>query len=204
MTEREKYIADLARYLGTLSDDERNDALEFYDEYIADAGLEQRSAIEAKLGTPRQLSHQILADYSIKTNNESTSQGHPASAHSSWRVFWWVLIAIITSPLTFGLGIVLLGVLIGAAGLALGLIAGLLAIVLSVGVIAAVSIYAGAGLLFTTEFFAGLFYLGLGLTMIGLFLVCLPLVYWLIRLIIQGIANFAKFLYAKVQARRES
>ncbi len=190
MNERQKYINDLSIYLRQLADEERNDALEFYDEYIADAGLETRTAIEERLGTPRQLSHKILADYSIKANNESIKEGHPASPHSSWRVFWWVLVAIITSPITFGLGIAVLALLLAAGGVALSLIVGIVALIFGIGLLA-------------TNLFSGLFYLGLGVTLIGLFLVCLPLIYWLIRVIVQGIANFAKFIYAKVQARRK-
>ena len=201
MNERQKYINDLSIYLRQLADEERNDALEFYDEYIADAGLETRTAIEERLGTPRQLSHKILADYSI-ANNESIKEGHPASPHSSWRVFWWVLVAIITSPITFGLGIAVLALLLAAGGVALSLIVGIVALIFGVAVIAIVSLYIGIGLL-ATNLFSGLFYLGLGVTLIGLFLVCLPLIYWLIRVIVQGIANFAKFIYAKVQARRK-
>ena len=49
MNERQKYINDLSIYLRQLADEERNDALEFYDEYIADAGLETRTAIEERL-----------------------------------------------------------------------------------------------------------------------------------------------------------
>ena len=202
MNERQKYINDLSIYLRQLTDEERNDALEFYDEYIADAGLETRTAIEERLGTPRQLSHKILADYSIKANNESIKEGHPASPHSSWRVFWWVLVAIITSPITFGLGIAVLALLLAAGGVALSLIVGIVALIFGVAVIAIVSLYIGIGLL-ATNLFSGLFYLGLGVTLIGLFLVCLPLIYWLIRVIVQGIAYFAKFIYAKVQARRK-
>ncbi|WP_225436739.1 HAAS signaling domain-containing protein [Limosilactobacillus reuteri] len=52
MNERQKYINDLSIYLRQLTDEERNDALEFYDEYIADAVLETRTAIEERLGTP--------------------------------------------------------------------------------------------------------------------------------------------------------
>lgn len=202
MNERQKYINDLSIYLRQLTDEERNDALEFYDEYIADAGLETRTAIEERLGTPRQLSYKILADYSIKANNESIKEGHPASPHSSWRVFWWVLVAIITSPITFGLGIALLALLLAAGGVALSLIVGIVALIFGVAAIAIVSIYIGIGLI-ATNLFSGLFYFGLGVTLIGLFLVCLPLIYWLIRVIVQGIANFAKFIYAKVQARRK-
>ena len=186
MNERQKYINDLAVNLSQLTDEERNDALEFYDEYIADAGLDTRTAIEEKLGTPRQLSHKILADYSIKANNEAVKDGHPASPHSSWRVFWWVLVAIITSPLTFGLGIALLGLLLAVGGVAIGLIVGAVGVALGIAAAAVVSLY-----------------IGVGLTLVGSFLVCLPLCYWFIRIVIQGIANFAKFIYAKVQARRE-
>lgn len=113
-----------------------------------------------------------------------------------------MLVAIITSPITFGLGIALLALLLAAGGVALSLIVGIVALIFGVAVIAIVSLYIGIGLL-ATNLFSGLFYLGLGLTLIGLFLVCLPLIYWLIRVIVQGIANFAKFIYAKVQARRK-
>ena len=202
MTEAQKYINDLAAYLSPLKAEERDDALEFYDEYITDAGLDTRSAIEEKLGTPRQLGHKILADYSIKMNDESAKQG-PASAKSSWRVVWGVLAARVTSPITFGLAIAALVVLIGVGVAALGLIIGIIAMIMSIAVVAVVALYAGIALM-TVEPFSGLFYVGLGLTFIGLFLVCVPLSYWLIRLIAQGIANFAKFLYNKTQARREA
>lgn len=104
--------------------------------------------------------------------------------------------------MTFGLGLGLLVMLIAVGAAALGIIVAIIAIIFSIAAVAVVSLYAGFGLVFATPF-AGLFYIGLGLTLIGLFFVCLPLVYWLIRLIIQGIANFAKFLYSKVQARRD-
>ena len=37
MNAREKYIQELGRYLNTLPAAERADAIEFYEEYIADA-----------------------------------------------------------------------------------------------------------------------------------------------------------------------
>ena len=68
MNERQKYINDLSIYLRQLTDEERNDALEFYDEYIADAGLETRTAIEERLGTPRQLSHKMIIQLKLIMN----------------------------------------------------------------------------------------------------------------------------------------
>lgn len=201
MNEREKYIANLATYLNPLTEGERTDALEFYDEYIVDAGLTSRQTIEEKLGTPRQLSYKILADYSIKSNEESKNDRHLGSTHSSWRVFWWVLLAIVTSPITFSLGIALLMVLFAAAIAVIGLAIGAVAAVCGIVFGAALTFYTGIGVV-ANEPFTGLFYIGVGLSLLGLFLVCLPLLYWFIQLLIQGIANLAKYLYSKVQARR--
>lgn len=159
MTDREKYIAELASYLSPLGEDEREDALEFYDEYISDANLGTWDEIKDKLGTPRQLSYKILADYSIRTNNEETAKsGRPASPKSNWRVFWWVLIAIITSPITFTLGIAAIGIMIGLVGAALGVLVGALAIVITVVAVACALLYTGIVLLFS-EPLTGLYYL---------------------------------------------
>lgn len=201
MNEREKYIADLATHLHALTKEERDDALEFYDEYIADADLTTRAAIEEKLGTPRQLSHKILADYSIKSNEQAKKEGQTGTTHSSWQVFWWVLIAIVTSPITFGIGLAMLIILFVAAVCVFALAVSAVGIVGGLIVAAVVSLYAGCAVLFSAPF-TGLFYLGIGLSLLGLFLVCLPLLYWFIRLLVQGMANLAKFLYGKIQARR--
>ena len=103
MNAREKYIQELEKYLVTLPAAERADAVDFYNEFIEDAHYDTREQIVAELGTPRQLSHQILADYSIKANEKDGGAGKPASTKSSWRVFWLVLIAIVTSPITLAL-----------------------------------------------------------------------------------------------------
>lgn len=200
MNARERYIADLASHLSPLTDVECQDALEFYDEFIADGKLTSRQAIEGKLGTPRQLSRQILADYSIRANDQSAQDGRPASTHSSWRVFWWVLIAIITSPLTFGVGLAAVVILIAMAACLFGLAVGAVAVVGSLAVAAGATLYVGISMLFTAPM-TGLYYGGIGLAAIGGFMVCLPLLYWLVRLLAQAVANFAKFIYRKIQTR---
>lgn len=87
MDARKKYIQELSKYLNTLPAAERADAIDFYDEYIADAQYASWEQITAELGTPRQLSYKILADYSIKANEKDGGAGKPASTKSSWRVF---------------------------------------------------------------------------------------------------------------------
>lgn len=201
MDARKKYIQELSKYLNTLPATERVDAIDFYDEYIADAQYDSWEQITAELGTPRQLSHQILADYSIKANEKDGGKGKVASTQSSWRVFWLVLIAIVTSPLTLVLSVVALGILIAALGVVLGIVVGLLAIIVGLLVTAGAMLYTGFGLLLAVPM-TGIFYLGLGLVVLGGFLIFIPLGYWIIRWLAQGIANLSKFLYQKLQQRR--
>ncbi|EEW53876.1 DUF1700 domain-containing protein [Limosilactobacillus antri] len=201
MNAREKYIQELGRYLNTLPAAERADAIDFYDEYIADAQYDTWEQITAELGTPRQLSHQILADYSIKANEQDRGAGKVASTKSSWRVFWLVLIAIVTSPITLVLSIVALGILIAALGAVIGIILGLLGIIVGLLVTAGAMLYLGVGLIAAAPM-TGIFYLGLGLVVLGGFLIFIPVGYWIIRLLAQGIANLSKFLYQKLQQRR--
>ncbi len=113
-----------------------------------------------------------------------------------------MLVAIITSPLTFGIGLVAVVTLIALAACLFGVIIGALALVASLAVAAIAALYVGIGLI-ATEPLTGLFYGGIGLSAIGGFMVCLPLLYWLVRLLAQAIANFAKFVYRKIQSRRE-
>lgn len=201
MNAREKYIAELATYLGPLTKADRDDALEFYDEYIADAQLTTRSAIEEKLGTAKKLSHRILADYSIKSSEQSTADGAATSTHNNWRIFWWVVLAILSSPLLFGVGIAALVLLIVVGAVAFALAVGMVACLGGLAVAAGTALYAGVSLLGAHPF-VGLFYGGIGLSLIGLFLIGIPLIVWIIRWLSQQVANIAKFLYRKLRERR--
>ena len=67
-SETAKYMQMLRCYFA-LPDDEIDDIVEFYSEYLADAGIDT-SEIEQELGTPRQLALKILVDHSIKEEAE--------------------------------------------------------------------------------------------------------------------------------------
>lgn len=201
MNAQEKYIKELKRYLKPLTPEERDDAIEFYDEYISDAGLMTKGAIEDKLGTPRQLGHQILAERSIKVNNEEKSNGQPASTHSSWKVFWLVLIAIVTSPVTFLLSLGALIILICAVAAVFGITVGIIGTLFGLIVATGITIFTGLSLLATATM-VGIFYLGIGITMLGAFLLIIPVSYWVIRWLAQVVANLSKYIYQKLVKRR--
>ena len=193
---REKYLAELEEYLQPLTPEERADAIMFYSEFIDDAGLETRSQIEERLGTPRQLSRKVLADYSIKTTDEEVKYQRTATPQSNVKMIWLILLALLASPFLLGFGGIMIAVLIGILALLAGLVFGAGVILCAGVVVMGLLIYIGVAMLFSS-WAVGLFYLGLGL------LVVIPLVYWLIRLILQGIANFSKYLYDKLSKKRK-
>ena len=174
--------------MDALTADEKADVIEFYNEYIDDAGLETTDEIEKRLGTPRQLSRKVLADYSIKaTDIEShRSKKSKASVRSNGKMIWMILLALLASPAAIVLGLVLFAIL---------------ACVVAVFGACIASFYVGIVMLFSS-FTTGLFYLGCGLMGLGAVLIGFPLLYWICRAIIQGIANFAKFLYKKIYKNR--
>lgn len=91
-------------------------------------------------------------------------------------------------------------ILIAMAACLFGLAVGAVAVVGSLAVAAGATLYVGISMLFTAPM-TGLYYGGIGLAAIGGFMVCLPLLYWLVHLLAQAVANFAKFIYRKIQTR---
>ncbi|KAF0339544.1 DUF1700 domain-containing protein [Pediococcus acidilactici] len=63
-----EYIDELKSHLTELTAEEQLDVINFYTEYLADAGIETYAAAVDKLGTPVQLARKVLADYSIKAS----------------------------------------------------------------------------------------------------------------------------------------
>ena len=78
--DKENYLTELEEYLDALTADEKADVIEFYNEYIDDAGLETTDEIEKSLGTPRQLSRKVLADYSIKATDVESHRSKKSKA----------------------------------------------------------------------------------------------------------------------------
>lgn len=113
---RADYMAALRRALSVLPEEERANALRYYEEYFDDAGPENEAKAIEELGEPAKVAAQILADY-----RELTAVPHtqPMKEKRRWRgispllLIVLVLLAIpIGLPLVFGAGATVLGVLL--------------------------------------------------------------------------------------------
>ena len=103
---RADYMAALRRALSVLPEEERANALRYYEEYFDDAGPENEAKAIEELGEPAKVAAQILADYRELT---AVPHAQPIKEKRRWRgispllLIVLVLLAIpIGLPLVFG------------------------------------------------------------------------------------------------------
>lgn len=133
---RADYMAALRRALSVLPEEERANALRYYEEYFDDAGPENEAKAAQELGDPEKVAAQILADYRELT---AVPHAQPIKEKRRWRgispllLIVLVLLAIpIGVPLVFGVFLaiivtvlaVILAVLLILYGIPLALICG--------------------------------------------------------------------------------
>lgn len=130
---RSEYMAALRRALSVLPEEERVNALRYYEEYFDDAGPENETKVIADLGTPEQVAAQILADYRELTAVPPASGGAAAkTGKRRWRgVSPWLLLVLVLLAIPIGIPL---------AGALLGVIAAVIGVVLSVVLVVAVCI----------------------------------------------------------------
>ncbi len=62
---KESFMQELARLLGDISPQERQEALNFYEEYFHDAGPEKEQEVLKELGSPMQVAAKMIAWFSV-------------------------------------------------------------------------------------------------------------------------------------------
>lgn len=188
---RLEYMTELASLLQDISEEDRRDAMEYYNAYFDEAGSENEQDVIKELGTPVRLAEQIKGGTDTTGENGGGEGGHtsyqygqPQNTQSfsgqqspfdtrkgedrTWRTVLIVVIALITSPITVPLVLSVLGTILGlilaVAGTLIGLSIGAMALVI-VGVML---FGVGVAALFS-DFPVGLALAGVGLilTVVG-------------------------------------
>nr|WP_232625340.1 hypothetical protein [Pediococcus pentosaceus] len=103
----------------------------------------------------------------------------------------------ITIPLALGLFMAIFGVIFGIVVAILGV--GLAFTIF--GIIAIIIFIIGLTLL-ATSFWTGIYYIGFGLLVIGIYLILIPFIRWILMLILHGTSLFFRWLYTKIVTRR--
>ncbi|WP_449540391.1 HAAS signaling domain-containing protein [Ferdinandcohnia sp. Marseille-Q9671] len=115
---KKQFLSDLERRLRTLPKEEKDDILQDYQEYFS-IGLEEgktESQIAESLGSPKQLSKELLATYHIEKMETTTSTRNMFSA--VWAVIGlgFVNLLIVLGPFLVILSLLLAGWITGGAG----------------------------------------------------------------------------------------
>ena len=189
------YLSKFNALLVQLTDDERDEVVECYREYLLDAAIANYDDCVAELGTPKQLARKVLADYSIRFNenlNANTSKRQKSQA--TVRTIWLIVLALLSTPITIPALIVILAVFFALAVTVFAFVIAAGAILIGVTILAFAMLTAGIGI-FGQSLWVALFYLGSGLAIISAELLVLPLFIWLISVILQGIAKIVQNLY---------
>jgi len=154
------FLEQLSHKLKVLPESEQQDALEYYRGYISDAD-DEAAAIRA-LGSPGEVAATILANY---VSLKPTARGYASEQEARrprLKAAYIAIIAIFAVPIGIPL-----------AATAFGLIVALLSIVFSVFVTGFALLVAGlvslvmSPIAFFTDFWFGLFHLGLGVAALG-------------------------------------
>lgn len=159
---RSEFFKKLEQGLTKVSKEERDAALDYYNEYFDDAGVENEQKVIEELGSPMQIAAKIKADSAVKKlegdANPSVKKGISA--------VWLVILAIFAAPIALPLAI-------GAAALAIGLLAALIGIVIALVVsvaalfIGAVVVIASGIAVIATSVPTAIFSIGVGLLILG-------------------------------------
>ena len=122
---RAEFMKILRSELRRLPEDERNSALEYYEEYFDEAGSQKEQQVLENLGNPKKIAGQIKADYAM----QQLDQEEMPTAKKGWSAFKWAIVGICSAPISIPVAIMLVCVAVAAfitfVGCAAGVIAGI-------------------------------------------------------------------------------
>lgn len=127
---RQEFIVTLREGLRKLPPEEIVAATEFYEEYfdeVLESGEKTEEEILDELGSPKRIAAQIRADYAARLlDGDETLLGEKPTTKKKLSAAWWVIIGIVSAPVSIPLAICAFWVLFGAACVVVGLAVGII------------------------------------------------------------------------------
>ncbi len=201
MTKKE-YLRALQNEIQALPNVEQKEAVEYYENYFLDAGIENEQKVIEELGSVQELAKEILSNFACVPqtvhNEKKKKNGKKKESKAETN---WVIIAVII--LTFPLWINIVAALFG-------LLVSLLAIGFS-GIVAAIAIFIAAIAMigisvwsFVTNPLVALFLFGACCILIGIGIVAWIIGLWFFAKFIPWVWNGAKTIYSNTKEKIKS
>lgn len=227
---RKEFMRRLEELLADISENEREEALQYYEDYFDDAGTEREAAVIEELVSPEQVARKIKAGLSEEDGEfseegyrdsrfegrrqapaeyagaEKTAAEKPGRKQTNfWKVLAIILLCILLGPIVIPVGFVLLvaifGVAIGILAVAFGIGVSGIALILG-GMVTAVR---GIVWLFRNPA-GGILTIGAGCLLISLGILVSMLILWICRkvipVLIQGMVNIVSWPFRKAGAKK--
>jgi len=205
----DSYLEEFKIYLHQLSEEEKDDVIEFYKEYMADAKLTTSDAIINELGTPKYLARKVLADYSIKMSEENYQNVDDGKITNNQRfqknlaMIGLVLLALLASPIAIPIAIVVILGLVMIFGLAFFFVL-LFLFLVAMSVVGGIgAIFIGLSVIFQS-FGTTIFYVGAGLIILGIDFFLIPIVIALFKWFFSVVVIFFRWLGKKLLHGRKT
>ena len=194
---RDKYLRELETKLKKLPNDEIEDALDYYREYFDEAGEENSELVIRKLGSPTQVAKNILAEYATKEFTE-----HPESAKKSISAIWFILLAILASPIALPILIVVLSMVFTIVILCGAFLFTFFTLIISLAFAGIVSIVAGFSVI-AQHWQTSLFFIGAGLAATGIGILLFPPFMFVLKTASTSLAIWMKKIFDKMAKKRK-
>jgi len=91
----QEYIGELKIHLSKLTDEDREDAISYYFEYLAEAGPDGAEQAMEKLGTPAELAAGIRADQALQDFSAYNASGGKAPVGKGVKAVWYAGLAAV-------------------------------------------------------------------------------------------------------------
>lgn len=228
---KESFMQELARLLGDISQQERQEALNFYEEYFHDAGPEKEQEVLRELGSPMQVAAKIkegldatigvengtvqavennsgsMAYAQQETENNSGSGAYApqetAKKHSAWKTAGLVFLIICASPLLVSFAAVVISLIITLFAVLVSLIAGFGSAALGL-FISCIALLATGVMYVVSLPYVSLTIMGSGLLCGGSGILFMMLTVWLCGYALPGCCRGIAWLWKKIIGKKQA
>ena len=180
---KNQFLKKLSKLLKSLPPEEREAALNYYQEYFDEAGPENEQRIISELGSPEKVAAEVLAG-----STQSGTAATTAPKKGGIGVIWTVILSILAAPIALPLAIASICIVTALAAALIGIFIAFLAVfflMIWVGISALI----GFPAFFFGSFGMSCISIGAFLLILAIHLVLIALILWLIQLIFIGIAK---------------
>lgn len=212
---KEEYMRRLAEALTGLPQSEKEEALQYYNDYFDDAGVENEQDVMNSLGMPETLAETIKKEqteqqdvYEQDTYAEDSYAGTTGTEEKNEKknklsggiIALIVILAILASPIILSIAAALLGALVGIFAAILSVIVTVLAVIFALVcvVVACIGVAFAIGAISP---FSAVVLAGVGITIVGICIFLVMAVVWLFGValpwMIKGIAKLFKKMFGK-------